>query len=77
MTSLLTDEQRDAIERAAAPLARDRRDAFIEQVTAALQGVPELGPGVVYRAIATAQRAHFDPPKFNDTLGAPRAGGRR
>ena len=48
----LTAEQYDAIQRAAKPLSRDRQHAFIEQVIATLQREPELGPGVVYRAIA-------------------------
>lgn len=70
----LTAEQLDTVFLAAAPLARDRRQPFIEQVTAALQHEPELGPGVVYRAIAAAQHKHFDPPRFADALSAPRAG---
>ena len=37
------------IHHAAAPLDRNRRDAFIEAVLAALEGVSELGPGVVHR----------------------------
>jgi hypothetical protein len=71
----LTDEQLDAVQRAAAPLAPNRRQAFIADVTAALLTVPELGPGVVYRAIAATQHQHFDAPRFATTLSAPRAGG--
>ena len=61
----LTTEQLDAIRIAAAPLARDRQQAFITQVTDTLQHVPEIGPGILHRAIVEAQRAHFDPPLFD------------
>jgi hypothetical protein len=72
MAIRLTSEQLDAVQRAAAPLAPDRRQAFIDQVTAALQGMPEIGPGNLHRVIADAQREHFDPPRFADGLSTPR-----
>jgi hypothetical protein len=50
------------IECAAAPLDRTRRDAFIGAVLAALEGCPELGPGVVHRVIRKTQRQYWDPP---------------
>ena len=50
------------IERAAAPLDRDRQDAFVTAVLAALESCPELGPGVVHRAIRATQRQYWDPP---------------
>jgi hypothetical protein len=68
----LTSEQIDSVLRAAAPLAADRRQAFVDDVTTALQTVPVLGPGVIHRVIVDAQRAHFEPPKFADMLSAPR-----
>jgi hypothetical protein len=70
----LTSDQLDAVQRAAAPLARERRQAFIDQVTTALQDVPVIGPGNLHRAIAEVQRQHFDPPRFSDSLAAPRFG---
>lgn len=39
------------------PISVQRRDAFPQQVASSLQSCSELGPGAVYRAIATAQRA--------------------
>ena len=50
------------IHHAAAPLDRNRRDAFIEAVLAALEGVSELGPGVVHRVIRATQRQFWEPP---------------
>ena len=49
------------IERAAAPLDRDRRDAFIEAVMAALEGCPELGP------------ACWDPPRLSAASHHPKS----
>jgi hypothetical protein len=63
----LSDSELDAIMAAARPIARDRRDAFLQQVAELLRDCSELGPGAVHRAIAQAQRAHFDPPV--DTSG--------
>ena len=74
----LTDEHLAAIRYAAAPLAPDRRQAFVDQVTAALELVTQLGPGVLHRVIAAAQRSLFDPPSINGRPafrpGRPEAG---
>jgi hypothetical protein len=70
----LTSEELAAVLLAAAPLAPERRQAFVDQVTAALRDVPVIGPGVVYRAIAATQHLHFDAPRFATTLSAPHAG---
>jgi hypothetical protein len=59
----LTDAQLDAIMHAAEPLKVDDRDAFLQDVAAALQG-RDLGDGTVYRTIAQAQKRYFDPPLF-------------
>jgi hypothetical protein len=61
------------IERAAAPLDRDRRDAFIEAVMAALEGCPEFGPGVVHRAIRETQRQYWDPPRLSAASHHPKS----
>ena len=45
-----------------AALAVDQRDAFLQEVADALRGCAEIGPGTVHRAIAEAQRRHWDPP---------------
>jgi hypothetical protein len=55
---------RDQINAAAAPLDRDRREAFTKAVLDGLQGQP-IGAGTVHRAIAATQRAFYDPPTFN------------
>jgi hypothetical protein len=57
----LTDDQLAAVLRAAEPLALGDRSAFLQDVATALQG-QEFGDGMVYRAIAQAQRQYFDPP---------------
>ena len=58
----LTDEELSAVFAAAGPLPVNRRDAFLQDVATLLRHCSEIGPGHVYRAIAEAQRAHFDPP---------------
>jgi hypothetical protein len=58
----LTDSQLDAVLAAARPLRVADRDAFLQDVAAALQGRSEIGDGDVYRAIADVQRRHHDPP---------------
>jgi len=58
-----TDEQIDAIMRAAAPLAPDDRAAFVEEVLAALDGKP-LGDGAVFSAIREVQGRYLDAPKW-------------
>jgi hypothetical protein len=60
----LSDEQLDAVFRAARPLRVADRDAFLQEVAAALQGRSEIGDGDVYRAIAEVQRKFWDPPQL-------------
>jgi transcriptional antiterminator RfaH len=52
-----------------AALAVDQRDAFLQEVADALQGCAEIGPGTVHRAIAEAQRRHWDPPDLSHHSG--------
>jgi hypothetical protein len=61
----LSDDELSAVMAAARPLAIERRDAFLQQVAASLQGCGEIGPGVVYRVVAETQRAFFDPPDLS------------
>jgi hypothetical protein len=68
----LSDVELDAVMAAARPLPVERRDAFLQAVAGALQG-RELGPGVVHRVCAEAQRAFFDPPDLSHH-GSRRAG---
>lgn len=58
----LTDDELTAIFAACRPLPVDRRDGFLQEVAALLQGCVEVGPGSVYRCIEQAQRNHFTPP---------------
>jgi hypothetical protein len=57
----LTDEQLDAIRRAALPLAPADRAAFLEAVAESLRG-REVSDGRVYLAIAEALRRYWRPP---------------
>ena len=50
-----------AIMQAARPIAPDFRDAFLH-VAAGLSRYPEVGPGVVHRVAAEAQKRFYDPP---------------
>jgi hypothetical protein len=57
----LTDEQMDALMRAAAPLAPRDRKPFLEDVARALNG-REVGPGLLHRVVVEVQRRYWDPP---------------
>jgi hypothetical protein len=59
----LSDSELDAVLAAARPLPVERRDAFLQAVAGALHGW-EIGPGIVHRVCAEAQRAFFDPPQL-------------
>ena len=67
----LTDSQLDAVFDAARPLPRATRDAFLLDLAAVLQGIPDPGDGDVARAIRTVQRKHFDPPLETDERSQP------
>jgi hypothetical protein len=59
----LSDAELDVVMNAAKPIARDRRDAFLQAVATELARYPgELGVGLVHRIVAEIQRAHFEPP---------------
>jgi hypothetical protein len=58
----LSDAELETIMAHAAPLDRQRRDAFLQEVAAELRRYPETGPGLVGRVCREAQRKHFDPP---------------
>jgi hypothetical protein len=59
----LSDDEMTAVYSACAPLAPDRRDAFLQSLAAELRG-REIGPGTVHRAIVKVQREYFDPPEL-------------
>jgi hypothetical protein len=56
-----TDEQLDALLRAATPLPPGDRTAFLEEVASKLSG-QILGDGLVFRAIREIQGRYLDPP---------------
>jgi len=61
----LTDDELTAVMSAAAPLAVDRRDAFLQEVATALARCTEIGPGAVYRVVRETQRLFFDAPDLS------------
>ena len=66
----LSDSELDAVLDAARPLDVRVRDAFLQQVASELARCDEVGPGVVHRICATAQRTFFDPPDLAHAPGA-------
>jgi hypothetical protein len=60
----LNDEQLTAIMRGAAPLAPNRRDAYLREIAAALAG-QELGDGIIGRTIREIQKRHYDAPTLD------------
>jgi hypothetical protein len=60
----LTDDQLSAVMRAAAPLAQNVREDFLETLAARLCGLRELGDGAVYRVIREVQAEFLEPPHF-------------
>jgi hypothetical protein len=68
----LTDSELDAIFAAARPLDMRMRDPFLQRVASELGRCGELGPGVIHRICATAQREFFEPPELGN--GAPGRG---
>jgi len=51
---MLTDDEMEAVTRAAQPLPPEARGAFLEQVARALEGQP-IGAGVVHRVLRDLQ----------------------
>jgi hypothetical protein len=64
----LTDEQLDSIMAIASALHPTDRPAFLEALAARLNGISELGDGVLNRAAKETARQFFRPPD----LGNPR-----
>jgi hypothetical protein len=50
----------------AAPIDRDRRDAFLHAVVNALAREPTRGPGVAHRVGREVQRGFYDAPRMSD-----------
>jgi hypothetical protein len=62
----LHEDELSAVMTAAAALEIRNRGPFLEAITTALgaQGEQSLGPGLVYRTIASVQRQFRDPSDF-------------
>jgi len=60
--SIISDDVEQLISRLAGPLSPRDRAAFRRAAEDALTRVPCWGEGAVYRAVASLQRAFFDPP---------------
>jgi hypothetical protein len=60
--STISDDVEQLISRLAGPLSPPDRIAFRRAAEDALTRVPCWGEGAVYRAVASLQRAFFDPP---------------
>jgi hypothetical protein len=60
--STISDDVEQLISRLAGPLSPRDRAAFRRAAEDALTRVPCWGEGAVYRAVASLQRAFFDPP---------------
>jgi hypothetical protein len=58
-----SDDELSAVMSAAQPIAVERRDAFLQQVASALAGCSEIGPGLMHRVIAEAQRSFLSAPR--------------
>jgi hypothetical protein len=69
----LSDDELNAVMRAAQPLDPDRRGLFLEAVAVALADQVEVGPGLVHRICAEQQRRFFAPP-LEVAAGGRRAG---
>jgi hypothetical protein len=62
----LSDDELDAVFRAARPLRHADRDDFLKAVAEQLSTCPEIGPGTVAKACRQAQKLFFDPPQLGD-----------
>ena len=70
----LSDEQMDAIMRAAQPLPPGERSSFLEAVATALRDQPAIGDGSVHRTIVAVQQRFLRPPFMSAAGGATKWG---
>ena len=66
----LNEDELTAVMTAASALEIRNRGPFLEAIVTALraQGEQSLGPGLVYRTIASVQRQFRDPPDLNGSV---------
>jgi hypothetical protein len=63
----LSDDQMDAVMRAAAPLHPVDRGPFLERIAQRLRGVEMIGDGLVARIAREVQREFFKPSVLEST----------
>jgi hypothetical protein len=68
----LSDQELDAIMRAASPLEVRDRGKFLEEMAHALATRPDIGIGGLHRLIMEVQRKHWSPPIENGNYGSPK-----
>jgi hypothetical protein len=73
MPIALNDDELSAVMDGARPLAPQDRDAFLRAIAHQLSTCADVGPGTVHRLVRETQRLYFDPPKFADSMSAPRS----
>jgi hypothetical protein len=66
----LSDVELSQVMNACAPLAPDRREAFLQTVADQLARCTVIGPGVVHRVVRETQPQFFDPPDLSHASGA-------
>jgi hypothetical protein len=71
----LTDSQITAVMQLSRPLTPDQRIAFVEMLTAKLNGHHEIGDGMLYQLCRELQRELFSPP-FEESHGRIRGAGK-
>jgi len=65
----LNDEQRSQVMRAAAPLGRGTRLAFMRDLATELTKVDLIGDGALFRVLREVQKRHFDAPDLSRAHG--------
>ena len=68
----LSDDQLDAVMRAATPLQPRDRGPFLEELARELARLPDIGDGSLHRIIMTVQHKHFAPPRESGNYAGPR-----
>jgi hypothetical protein len=72
MPLALTDDELSAVQRAAAPVHPQQRDAFLKALAEELERHRVVGPGVVFRAASELQRRFIVQARAETGLAAPR-----
>ena len=65
----LTDDELSAVQRAAAPIHPQQRDAFLKVLAVELERHPVVGPGLVHRLAGELQRRYVIAPERGSSPG--------